>query len=221
MCGRFAITLPPEAVRGFFAYVEQPNFPPRYNIAPTQPIPIVAAQPHTGGKTRHFTLMRWGFLPGFVKNPKEFPLIINARAETIFEKASFRAAFDGFEPAKIARYKPAKIEALMQDAGIVRNRAKIEAAIALAKIYLDLQEGDGFAKYIWGFVDGRAIQNKRNRMSDVPPQTDISVAMGKDLRQRGANFVGPTIIYAFMQATGIVNDHLAGCYRCAECAALA
>jgi putative SOS response-associated peptidase YedK len=92
MCGRFAITLPPEAVRAFFAYVEQPNFPPRYNIAPTQPIPIVFATPHTGGAERHFLLVRWGFLPGFVKNPKTFPLLINARAEGVAEKASFRAA---------------------------------------------------------------------------------------------------------------------------------
>jgi putative SOS response-associated peptidase YedK len=92
MCGRFAITLPPEAVRGFFAYIEQPNFPPRYNIAPTQPIPIVTAQAHSAGECRHFTLMRWGFLPGFVKDPKAFPLIINARAESILDKASFRAA---------------------------------------------------------------------------------------------------------------------------------
>ncbi len=92
MCGRFAITLPPEAVRAFFAYVEQPNFPPRYNIAPTQPIPIVVARAHTGGLERHFLLARWGFLPGFVKDPKEFPLLINARAETLAEKPSFRAA---------------------------------------------------------------------------------------------------------------------------------
>ena len=92
MCGRFAITLPPEAVRAFFDYVEQPNFPPRYNIAPTQPIPIVVARAHTRGAEKHFLLARWGFLPGFVKNPKEFPLIINARAEGIEQKASFRAA---------------------------------------------------------------------------------------------------------------------------------
>jgi putative SOS response-associated peptidase YedK len=92
LCGRFAITLPPEAVRAFFAYVEQPNFPPRYNIAPTQPIPIVFARAHTGGAERHFLLVRWGFLPGFVKEPKTFPLLINARAEGIEEKASFRAA---------------------------------------------------------------------------------------------------------------------------------
>ena len=92
MCGRFAITLPPEAVRAFFDYVEQPNFPPRYNIAPTQPIPIVVARAHTQGAERHFLLARWGLLPGFVKNPKEFPLIINARAEGIEQKPSFRAA---------------------------------------------------------------------------------------------------------------------------------
>ena len=92
MCGRFAITLPPEAVRAFFDYVEQPNFPPRYNIAPTQPIPIVYAREHTRGRERHFLLVRWGFLPGFVKDPKDFPLIINARAEAIAAKASFRAA---------------------------------------------------------------------------------------------------------------------------------
>jgi putative SOS response-associated peptidase YedK len=92
MCGRYAITLPPEAVRAFFDFVEQPNFPPRYNIAPTQPIPIVYAREFTGGRERHFRLVRWGFLPGFVKDPKEFPLIINARAETIAQKPSFRNA---------------------------------------------------------------------------------------------------------------------------------
>jgi putative SOS response-associated peptidase YedK len=92
MCGRYAITLPPEAVRAFFAYIEQPNFPPRYNIAPTQPIPVVAARERTGGRERRFLLVRWGFLPGFVKDPKTFPLLINARAETLEQKPSFRAA---------------------------------------------------------------------------------------------------------------------------------
>jgi putative SOS response-associated peptidase YedK len=92
MCGRFAITLPPEAVRAFFAYVEQPNFPPRYNIAPTQPIPLVVARAGAGGRARHFLLARWGFLPAFVKDPKAFPLLINARAETLGQKPSFRAA---------------------------------------------------------------------------------------------------------------------------------
>ncbi len=93
MCGRYAITLPPEAVRAFFRYVQQPNFPPRYNVAPTQPVPIVRLERDgNGGKTRHFVLVRWGFLPGFVKDPKDFPLVINARAETVAEKPSFRNA---------------------------------------------------------------------------------------------------------------------------------
>ena len=92
MCGRYAITLPPEAVRGYFAFAEQPNFPPRYNIAPTQPIPVVRADPWSAGQARRFILMRWGFIPGFVKDPKDFPLLINARAETLAEKPSFRAA---------------------------------------------------------------------------------------------------------------------------------
>ena len=92
MCGRFAITLPPEAMRRLFAYEEQPNFPPRYNIAPTQPIPIVRAESREGVVRRHFALARWAFLPGFVKDPKTFPLLFNARAEGLAEKASFRNA---------------------------------------------------------------------------------------------------------------------------------
>ena len=92
MCGRYAITSPPEAVRSYFAFVERPNFPPRYNIAPTQPIPVVLADPPGKGGARHFVLMRWGFLPGFVKDPKTFPLIINARVETLAERPSYRAA---------------------------------------------------------------------------------------------------------------------------------
>ena len=92
MCGRYAITLPPEAVRAFFGYVEQPNFPPRLNIAPTQPIPIVTAKAHTQGGERHFQLVRWGLIPGFVKDPKDFPLLINARAEGVEAKPSFRNA---------------------------------------------------------------------------------------------------------------------------------
>jgi hypothetical protein len=92
MPGRFSVTSPPETLRAFFAYLEEPDFPPRYNIAPTQPIAIVTAAAHSQGARRHFTLMRWGFLPGFVKDPKNFSLLINARAETLTEKASFRAA---------------------------------------------------------------------------------------------------------------------------------
>ncbi len=92
MCGRYAITLPPEAVRAYFDFVEQPNFPPRTNIAPTQPIPVVRAEPWSAGDARHFILVRWGFLPGFVKHPKTFPLLVNARSETLADRPSFRAA---------------------------------------------------------------------------------------------------------------------------------
>jgi DNA-3-methyladenine glycosylase I len=140
---------------------------------------------------------------------------------TILRKRdSFRTAFDGFAPKKIARYKSAKVEALMQNPGIVRNRAKIEAAIALARITLDLEKHGGLARHLWNFVGGRPIQNARRSMHEMAAQTEISAAIAKDLRQRGGNFVGPTIIYAFMQATGMVNDHLLGCHRHAECAAL-
>jgi putative SOS response-associated peptidase YedK len=92
MCGRYAITLPPEAVRAFFGFAETPNFPPRFNIAPTQPIPVVFAEPRSAGRRRHFQLMRWGFLPGFAKDPQTFPLLVNARAETLAMRPSFRAA---------------------------------------------------------------------------------------------------------------------------------
>jgi DNA-3-methyladenine glycosylase I len=137
------------------------------------------------------------------------------------KRPAFRAAFDGFAPEAIVRYGPAKIEALMGDAGIVRNRAKIEATIALARITLDLAERGGLARHLWGFVDGRPVQNARTSMCDIPVESDASRAISKDLRQRGANFVGPTIVYAFMQATGMVNDHLVACHRHEACRALA
>ncbi len=136
------------------------------------------------------------------------------------KRDSFRAAFDGFDPRKIVRYDGAKIEALMQDPGIVRNRAKIEATIALARITLDLEPHGGLARQLWNFVGGRPLQNAHRSMREVAAQTEVSVTIAKDLRARGGNFVGPTIVYAFMQATGMVNDHLAGCHRHAECAAL-
>jgi DNA-3-methyladenine glycosylase I len=141
---------------------------------------------------------------------------------TILRKRdAFRAAFDGFEPRKIVRYKPAKIDKLMNNAGIVRNRAKIEAAVALSRVYLDLAEHDGFARHLWSFVDGRPIQNQQKTIRDLPAKSAEAEAMSKDLKARGANFVGPTIIYAFMQATGMVNDHLVDCHRHHACAALA
>lgn len=137
------------------------------------------------------------------------------------KREAFRAAFADFDAEKIARYTPKKVEALMQDAGIVRNRAKIEATIVSAKAYLKIQEGRGFANYLWDFVDGVPLQNLFRQSSDIPAQTELSAKMSKDLKSKGFNFCGPTIVYAFCQATGIVNDHLVSCFRHAECAALA
>jgi DNA-3-methyladenine glycosylase I len=129
------------------------------------------------------------------------------------KRENFRRAFDGFEPARIARYSPKKIEKLMQDAGIVRNRQKIEGAVASARAYLDIMEkGPGFSKLLWGFVDGKPKVNNFRTKGQVPAETPISRAMSKELSSRGFKFCGPTIVYAFMQATGMVNDHLVTCW---------
>ena len=137
------------------------------------------------------------------------------------KRPAFRAGFDEFDPEKVARFTPAKVEALLQDSGIVRHRGKIEATIALAKVTLDLRDKGGLSKHLWSFVDGTPKQNAPRGPREIPTQTPISEAISKDLKGRGANFVGPTIIYAFMQAVGMVNDHLATCHRCAACQALA
>ena len=130
------------------------------------------------------------------------------------KRENFRRAFDGFEPARIARYTPKKIERLMQDAGIVRNRMKIEGAVASARAYLDVMEkGPGFSALLWGFLDGEPKVNRFRSVKQVPAETPVSKAMSKELAARGFKFVGPTIVYAFMQATGMVNDHLVDCYR--------
>lgn len=142
---------------------------------------------------------------------------------TILKKRdNFREAFDGFEPEKIVRYKAAKIEKLLQNEGIVRHRGKIEATIGNAKAWTHIMEKeDGFSNYLWGFIDGKALQNKFKSMSDVPASTDLSTAISKDLKARGFKFCGPTIVYAFMQAVGMANDHVSGCPRQAAVARLA
>ncbi len=137
------------------------------------------------------------------------------------KRPAFRLAFDGFDPERIVRWDVAKKAALMADPGIVRNRAKIEATQALARIYLDLMAKGGFAHHVWSFVGGRSIQTGRESLAEMPVESAESRAMAKDLRARGGNFVGPTIIYAFMQATGMVNDHLVACCRHDACRALA
>ena len=135
------------------------------------------------------------------------------------KRENFRRAFDGFEPEKIARYTPKRVERLMQDAGIVRNRQKIEGAVASARAYLDIMEkGPGFSSLLWGFVDGKPKVNLFRTTRQVPAETAASRAMSKELAGRGFKFVGPTIVYAFMQATGMVNDHLVDCYRHAHLA---
>ena len=130
---------------------------------------------------------------------------------------NFRRAFDDFVPEKIARYRPAKVERLMQDAGIVRNRAKIEGAVRSARAWLDIMEGPGFSKLLWDFVDGRPKVNHYKTTGHVPAETAISRAISKELAQRGFKFCGPTIVYAFMQAVGMVNDHLVSCHRHEAC----
>jgi DNA-3-methyladenine glycosylase I len=137
---------------------------------------------------------------------------------TILKKRpAYRKAFDGFDANKIARYSAGRVRRLMNDAGIVRNRAKIEATIANARAFLSVQREHGsFDSYIWQFVDGRPMQNAWRRHGECPAQTDTSRTMSRDLLRRGFKFVGPTICYAFMQATGMVNDHLRGCFRWRE-----
>ena len=138
---------------------------------------------------------------------------------TILRKRdNFRKAFDNFEPAIIAKYNAKKVEALMNDAGIVRNRAKIEGTIASAKAYLKIMdEGPGFSKLLWGHVGGKPKVNAWKTTKSVPASTPLSIAISKDLSARGFKFVGPTIVYAFMQATGMINDHLAECHCHATC----
>ncbi|HEX5378122.1 MAG TPA: DNA-3-methyladenine glycosylase I [Phenylobacterium sp.] len=133
---------------------------------------------------------------------------------TILRKRdAFRAAFDGFDPEKVARYGEADRARLMADAGIVRSNAKIDAAISGARIYLDMRDrGEDFSKFLWAFTDGKPIQNRFDAISQVPAKTPVAEDMAKALKARGFKFVGPVIVYAFMQATGFVNDHLVDCH---------
>jgi DNA-3-methyladenine glycosylase I len=152
----------------------------------------------------------------------EFLILEGAQAglswTTILNKReNYRKAFDGFRAGKIARYGAREVKRLLADPGIVRNRLKIAAAINNAKVFLAVREEFGsFDAYLWSFVGGRPIQNRRRRMADVPARTAESDAMSRDLLKRGFKFVGSTICYALMQATGMVNDHLVACPRHAE-----
>ncbi len=149
----------------------------------------------------------------------EFLVLEGAQAglswETILKKReNYRRAFDGFDPAKVARYNARKVRHLLADPGIVRNRLKIESAIQNAQAFLAVQEEFGsFDAYIWRFVNGRPIQNAWKTLKQIPAKTPVSEALSKDLIKRGFRFVGPTIVYAHMQATGMVNDHTVDCFR--------
>lgn len=155
----------------------------------------------------------------------EFLILEGAQAglswSTVLNKREgYRAAFAGFDADKIARFGKREITKLMSNEGIIRNRQKIEAAITNARLFLDFKGNDGFATYMWSFVGGKPIVNKHRETSTVPATSKESDALSKDLKKRGFKFVGSTIIYAHMQATGMVNDHLMSCFRYKECVAL-
>jgi len=141
---------------------------------------------------------------------------------TILRKRdNFRSAFKGFDPAIIAGWGEAEVAALLGDAGIVRHRGKIEASIGNARAWLEIEQKHGFAPWLWDRIDGRAVQNRFATLAEVPAETALSRAISKDLKAAGFRFCGPTITYAWMQACGLVNDHLTGCFRHDEVAALA
>ncbi|HKT06903.1 MAG TPA: DNA-3-methyladenine glycosylase I [Gemmatimonadaceae bacterium] len=149
----------------------------------------------------------------------EFLVLEGAQAglswETILRKRDrYREAFDGFEPERVARFTPVRMRRLLADPGLVRNRLKIESAVRNARAMLAVQDEAGsFDSYVWGFVAGAPVVGRWRKQGDVPPRTEMSDALSADLKRRGFNFVGSTICYAFMQAVGLVNDHLMGCYR--------
>ncbi len=140
---------------------------------------------------------------------------------TILKKRdNFRAAFEGFVPERIAGWGEAEVARCLADPGIVRHRGKIEAAIGNARGWMEIEAREGFSDYLWGYVDGRPVQTRRASMKEVPASTAVSEAISKDLKKQGFRFVGPTIVYAFMQAVGMVNDHVVSCPRHDACAAL-
>ena len=130
------------------------------------------------------------------------------------KRENFRKAFDNFDYKKIAKYDQKKIDSLLQDAGIIRNKLKVNATVSNAQAFMKVQEEFGsFSKYIWGFVNGKPIKNKFKSLSEVPANTPLSDTISKDLKKRGFKFVGTTVVYAHMQATGMVNDHVIDCFR--------
>ncbi len=141
---------------------------------------------------------------------------------TILKKREhFRKVFDGFDPEKVVRYSDKKIAKLLEDPGIIRNKLKVNAAISNARAFLDLQEKQSLASFLWGYVDGTPVQNCFNDLSEIPAETDISKQISKDLKKLGFKFCGPTIVYAMMQSIGMVNDHVLKCPDHDKCKKLA
>ncbi len=157
----------------------------------------------------------------------EFLILEGAQAglswsTVLHKREGYRKAFAAFDPVKVSRFTDKRLEKLVQNPAIIRNRLKISAAVSNARAFLEVQaEFGSFCNYIWGFVDGMPVQNRWRTQQQVPATSPISDALSKDLKKRGFKFVGSTIIYAHMQATGMVNDHVTSCYRYAECGTLA
>jgi DNA-3-methyladenine glycosylase I len=169
----------------------------------------------------------WGVPVRDDRTQFEFLILEGAQAglswSTILNKRDgYRKNFADFDPQKVARFTQKRIEKILLDPGIVRNKLKVNSAVTNAKAFLDVQdEYDGFCNYIWQFVDGKPKQNRFKSMAEMPATSDESDALSKDMKKRGFKFVGSTILYAHMQATGLVNDHITSCFRHKECRALA
>ena len=189
---------------------------PKKNIAGSEPVRCGWAQ---GERYIQYHDEEWGVPVHDDRTLFEFLILEGAQAglswSTILNKReNYRRAFDGFDPRRIARYQPAKIKVLLADPGIVRNKLKVASAVENAKAFLRVQEEFGsFDRYMWQFVGGTPRGNKWKSLRQVPARTAESDAMSKDLQRRGFKFVGSTICYAFMQAVGMVNDHLVDCFR--------
>jgi DNA-3-methyladenine glycosylase I len=169
----------------------------------------------------------WGVPVHDDRKQFEFLILEGAQAglswSTILHRRDgYRRAFADFDPVKVARFTPARIEKLLQDPGIIRNRLKVAAAVSNARAFLEIGAAHGsFDTYIWGFVDGKPQRNQWRSQAEVPATSPVSDALSKDLKRRGFRFVGSTTLYAHLQATGLINDHLVSCFRHAECRKLA
>lgn len=165
----------------------------------------------------------WGVPVRDDRRQFEFLILEGAQAglswsTVLHRRDGYRRAFADFDPVRVARFTPARLARLLADPGIIRNRLKVEAAVSNARAFLAIQaERGSFSDYLWSFVDGRPVQNRWRSQGDVPATSPVSDAVSRDLKRRGFRFVGSTIVYAHLQATGLVNDHLVSCFRHREC----